>query len=222
MQNDKNISPRKSKRSNAELLAIAESIVTTDQEAEKEEVVPKKKSLEEVTTEEPVVQRKSDATNLMPPPPVPAAAAPVEEAHVGRPKRAAKLKSEKSLKEPKLNMKMRRPTDEDIKVKLEHEQRASQMHEKSIQNATPVVEASNKTSIGSTKSNDSIVILPGKKATVVEISSNSDDDEVVQPTADPVSKKSPTGSAANEEGMYSYILDADIAMFLMYQVRKRL
>ncbi|KAH8369600.1 hypothetical protein KR093_000244, partial [Drosophila rubida] len=74
---------------------------------------------------------------LMPPPPPPisapvaAAAAPVaaETSMSGRPQRAAKLRSEKNLKEPSLHSKLRRPSNDDlIQVKLECEQRASQAH----------------------------------------------------------------------------------------------
>lgn len=70
--------------------------------------------------------------NLMPPPPAPPAASAVAaETSIcsGRPQRAAKLKSEKNLKEPSLIAKMRRPSqNEEVKIKLESEQRASQMH----------------------------------------------------------------------------------------------
>ncbi|KAH8254183.1 hypothetical protein KR032_008798 [Drosophila birchii] len=64
---------------------------------------------------------------LMPPPPVPAAADTT--LNSGRPQRAAKLKSEKLLKEPPLNRKMRRPSQEEtVRVKVESEQRASQFN----------------------------------------------------------------------------------------------
>lgn len=69
--------------------------------------------------------------NLMPPPPAPPAVAVAAESSMcsGRPQRAAKLKSEKNLKEPSLISKMRRPSqNEEVKIKLESEQRASQMH----------------------------------------------------------------------------------------------
>lgn len=80
------------------------------------------------------VEEEANTTgNLMPPPPAPtaaSAAAPAETSmSSGRPQRAAKLKSEKNLKEPSLNTKMRRPSqNEEVKIKLESEQRASQMH----------------------------------------------------------------------------------------------
>ncbi|KAH8285601.1 hypothetical protein KR054_011480 [Drosophila jambulina] len=65
--------------------------------------------------------------SLMPPPPVPAAADTT--LNSGRPQRAAKLKSEKLLKEPSLNRKMRRPSqDESVRIKVESEQRASQFN----------------------------------------------------------------------------------------------
>ncbi|TDG47688.1 hypothetical protein AWZ03_005832 [Drosophila navojoa] len=66
---------------------------------------------------------------LMPPPPAPAAIAAETSMSSGRPQRAAKLRSEKNLKEPPLNVKLRRPSNEEmVKIKLESEQRASQMH----------------------------------------------------------------------------------------------
>lgn len=65
--------------------------------------------------------------SLMPPPPAPAGADTTISS--GRPQRAAKLKSEKMLKEPSLVRKMRRPSNEEsIRVKVESEQRASQFH----------------------------------------------------------------------------------------------
>ncbi|XP_017031970.1 inner centromere protein isoform X1 [Drosophila kikkawai] len=65
--------------------------------------------------------------SLMPPPPVPAVTDIT--LNSGRPQRAAKLKSEKLLKEPSLNRKMRRPSQEEsIRVKVESEQRPSQFN----------------------------------------------------------------------------------------------
>ncbi|XP_016958729.1 histone-lysine N-methyltransferase, H3 lysine-79 specific isoform X2 [Drosophila biarmipes] len=69
----------------------------------------------------------NSTASLMPPPPVPAAADTTISS--GRPQRAAKLKTEKLLKEPSLNRKMRRPSHEEtIKVKVESEQRPSQFN----------------------------------------------------------------------------------------------
>ncbi|KAH8372593.1 hypothetical protein KR009_000574 [Drosophila setifemur] len=75
-----------------------------------------------------IAENNLDSTaSLMPPPPAPAPADTT--LNSGRPQRAAKLKSEKLLKEPSLNRKMRRPSSEDmVKVKLESEQRASQFN----------------------------------------------------------------------------------------------
>ncbi|KAH8416177.1 hypothetical protein KR222_009832 [Zaprionus bogoriensis] len=95
--------------SNSQLLAVA-------QEAEDEE---EKENEKEANT----------TGNLMPPPPVPAPVAADISISSGRPQRAAKLKSERNLKEPSLISKLRRPSqNEEVKVKLENEQRASQMH----------------------------------------------------------------------------------------------
>ncbi|XP_030378995.1 inner centromere protein [Scaptodrosophila lebanonensis] len=94
----KDVSLRTSVRvSNSQLLAAADD-VSTDSQA-------------------------NTTAGLMPPPPAPADTT----LSSGRPQRAAKLRSEKNLKEPSLNSKMRRPTTEDlVKVKLEHEHRQSQ------------------------------------------------------------------------------------------------
>ncbi|XP_060652190.1 inner centromere protein A [Drosophila nasuta] len=94
-----------------------------------------------VAQEEPEEELNTTGA-LMPPPPIPApapahaivsvpvAGTPAAETSMsGRPQRAAKLRSEKNLKEPSLNSKLRRPSnDELIQVKLECEQRASQAH----------------------------------------------------------------------------------------------
>ncbi|KAH8348823.1 hypothetical protein KR084_011501 [Drosophila pseudotakahashii] len=69
----------------------------------------------------------NSTASLMPPPPVPATADTTLGS--GRPQRAAKLKSEKLLKEVPLNRKMRRPSNEEsIKIKVESEQRISQFN----------------------------------------------------------------------------------------------
>ncbi|BFG05389.1 inner centromere protein [Drosophila madeirensis] len=67
----------------------------------------------------------NSTASLMPPPPPPSLFDTTTSS--GRPQRAAKLKSEKLLKEPSLNRKMRRPSDEElIRVKVESEHRVSQ------------------------------------------------------------------------------------------------
>ncbi|EDW46736.1 inner centromere protein [Drosophila sechellia] len=69
----------------------------------------------------------NSTASLMPPPPVPVSADTTFGS--GRPQRAAKLKTEKLLKEPSLNRKMRRPSSEElVKVKVESEQRVSQFN----------------------------------------------------------------------------------------------
>lgn len=69
----------------------------------------------------------NSTASLMPPPPVPVSADTTLGS--GRPQRAAKLKTEKLLKEPSLNRKMRRPSSEElVKVKVESEQRVSQFN----------------------------------------------------------------------------------------------
>ncbi|XP_034654208.1 inner centromere protein [Drosophila subobscura] len=72
----------------------------------------------------------NSTASLMPPPPPPTLADTTTSS--GRPQRAAKLKSEKLLKEPSLNRKMRRPSDEElIRVKVESEHRVSQFNSSS-------------------------------------------------------------------------------------------
>ncbi|XP_043651765.1 inner centromere protein isoform X2 [Drosophila teissieri] len=69
----------------------------------------------------------NSTASLMPPPPVPVSADTTLGS--GRPQRAAKTKSEKLLKEPSLNRKMRRPSNEElVKIKVESEQRVSQFN----------------------------------------------------------------------------------------------
>lgn len=115
--------------------------------------------------------RKSNSSSLMPPPPAPILAS-ADETLNKRPQRAAKLKSEKNLKEPKLSTKLRRPmaTDE-VKVKMEHEQRASQMHTGSS------LADENETSKDSLsqKSDESVVVVPGKQPSIVSINSDTED-----------------------------------------------
>ncbi|KRG04180.1 uncharacterized protein Dmoj_GI19498, isoform B [Drosophila mojavensis] len=67
---------------------------------------------------------------LMPPPPAPAAIVAETSMSSGRPQRAAKLRSEKNLKEPPLNVKLRRPSNEEmVKIKLEKESVAAKAPE---------------------------------------------------------------------------------------------
>ncbi|XP_022230801.2 BRCA2-interacting transcriptional repressor EMSY [Drosophila obscura] len=83
----------------------------------------------------------NSTASLMPPPPAPTPSDTTMSS--GRPQRAAKLKSEKLLKEPSLNRKMRRPSDEEmIRVKVESDHRASQFNRSGIkaQNVAPVAE----------------------------------------------------------------------------------
>lgn len=187
----KSLSPRKSKRSNAELLASAEAIDDANIEYEMEPPVAAPRTLDKtsaaVTAEEAAEStedniRNSDATNLMPPPPAPTVAS-ADETLNKRPTRAAKLKSEKSLKEPQLKTKLRRPTNEEIKIKLEHEQRPSQMHEATINTTTSKlaalavssVEAIARGSVLSKNSDDSVVVVPGKQPSIVSVNSDIED-----------------------------------------------
>lgn len=116
---------------------------------------------------------------LMPPPPAPVTAqsdltqiASSNETSFARPQRAAKLKSEKNLKEPKLNNKMRRPSNNSsTKVKFEHEQRPSQMHQ--VDDSTTI--QSNRDSSKSTssvRSENSVIAIPSKAPSVVELNSD--------------------------------------------------
>ncbi|KAM7341859.1 inner centromere protein isoform 1-T2 [Cochliomyia hominivorax] len=145
------ISPRRSKRSNAELLATAEVIANSNGELEipRPPVAAPRTNTSNIQDHNEVDiqdynevdstrenQRKSDSIHLMPPPPAPKASV-ADETLNKRPQRAAKLKSEKNLKEPKLKTKLRRPSNDEIKIKLEHEQRPSQMHETATINQDP-------------------------------------------------------------------------------------
>ncbi|XP_068144897.1 inner centromere protein [Drosophila tropicalis] len=82
----------------------------------------------------------NSTASLMPPPPAPTLADSTMNS--GRPQRAAKLKSEKNLKEPSLMRKMRRPSEEElVKVKVESEQRPSQFNSStSSRNKTTTIE----------------------------------------------------------------------------------
>ncbi|EDV59707.1 MAP7 domain-containing protein 2 [Drosophila erecta] len=85
-----------------------------------------------------IAENEHDSTaSLMPPPPVPVSADTSLVA--GRPQRAAKLKGEKLLKEPTLNRKMRRPSNEEfVKIKIESEQRVSQFNSSTSGRASEV------------------------------------------------------------------------------------
>ncbi|XP_073813059.1 inner centromere protein [Musca autumnalis] len=182
------VSPRKTKRSNADLLAVAETIEQPNPTVEEEAPIPRKRQTEvEVEANETTasaVERKSEASNLMPPPPAPVVAAvPAEEAATsGRPKREARIKCEKNLKEPRLNNKLRRPSNDDVKVKLEHEQRPSQMHEKASTSQKPKINVPHPESppeeslAASIRSTDSILILPPQKPDCIVINENSEDE----------------------------------------------
>ncbi|XP_013104818.1 inner centromere protein A [Stomoxys calcitrans] len=214
-------SPRRSKRSNAELLAFAETFEPSLQKGQDDKPIKKSSGKVPEKTNDgfdlPTTERRSEASSLMPPPPTPVDSAPsIDEPSSGRPQRAAKLKGEKNLKEPKMNTKLRRPSNNDVKVKLEHEQRASQIHEKVSppQNqlsapAKNVEEDSQKKSSVNAKPNDSIVILPPPKPATIELTGNSDDDdEIVQAPASNFSKKSvarnpSVSSESSESGVRS-------------------
>uniref|UniRef100_B4MPZ3 GK21798 n=2 Tax=Drosophila willistoni TaxID=7260 RepID=B4MPZ3_DROWI len=83
----------------------------------------------------------NSTASLMPPPPAPTLADSTMNT-TGRPQRAAKLKSEKNLKEPSIKQKLRRPSQEElVKVKVESEQRASQFNSStSSRNKTTTIE----------------------------------------------------------------------------------
>ncbi|KAI8119164.1 hypothetical protein FF38_02401 [Lucilia cuprina] len=189
--NDKKSLSRKSKRSNAELLASAEAIENAIKENEVEAPVPAPRKLDatiatNVEDKENVAANEninSNATDLMPPPPAPTASS-ADDTLNRRPQRAAKLKSEKNLKEPNLHKKLRRPTIDEVKIKLEHEQRASQMHEATINTTATVQHTSSavsgnetivKDSLSSQKSDDSVVVLPSKQPSIVSVNSDIED-----------------------------------------------
>ncbi|KAM7344571.1 uncharacterized protein ACRADG_011247 isoform 2-T2 [Cochliomyia hominivorax] len=194
-------STRKSKRSNAELLAAADGIVKTDNEIEviapvaaPRTLISVSESIRQENYEESneINERKSEATTLMPPPPAPTVPASADETLNKRPQRAAKLKSEKNLKEPQLKSKLRRPTNDEVKIKLEHEQRPSQMHEAiptlhetSSKHISPesLSNVGAKESLLSQKSDNSVVIIPGKKPSIVSINSDIEDASTATATA---------------------------------------
>lgn len=191
----KSVSPRKSKRSNAELLAAADAIADNKDEINEQPPVAAPRThtaaianhINEKDDEASQdTERKSNSAKLMPPPPAPTAA---DETLNRRPQRAAKLKSEKNLKEPKLGTKLRRPTNDEIKIKLEHEQRPSQMHEATINKNTTrsthsgaLSDDRSKESLSSQKSDNSVVIVPGKQLSIVSIASDIDDASVASET----------------------------------------
>lgn len=161
-------------------------------------------------------ERKSNSSSLMPPPPAPIAAV-ADETLNKRPQRAAKLKSEKNLKEPKLSSKLRRPTTNDeVKIKLEHEQRASQMHEKksvcptalSKENSAPTDENEIVRDSSSSKSDDSVVVVPRKQPSIISINSTID-------SVSTASASSDSQQSAKEQSEYNIsiicrILDLNI------------
>ncbi|KAL7736618.1 hypothetical protein ACLKA6_015254 [Drosophila palustris] len=116
-----------------------------------------------------VAQEEEDEINttgaLMPPPPAPVA----DETSISssRPQRAAKLRSEKNLKEPTLNSKLRRPSnDEIVKIKLESEQRASQAHIQSKAITTQAVSAGSDTPVEQPKQTDESTKTTGLRVMV--------------------------------------------------------
>uniref|UniRef100_A0A1A9UV53 Inner centromere protein ARK-binding domain-containing protein n=1 Tax=Glossina austeni TaxID=7395 RepID=A0A1A9UV53_GLOAU len=122
----------------------------------------------ESNTVSSIVSNSNDK-ELMPPPLPPAIVengdSSVEVAlnSSGRPQRAAKLRSEKNLKEPELRGKLRQPAIVNVKVKLEEEQRLSQMKTSSTK--------------ADTKADESVIVLPAKKTSTLEINSDSDDED---------------------------------------------
>ncbi|XP_069964711.1 inner centromere protein A [Bactrocera oleae] len=174
------VSPRLSARtSNSKLLATADTIES--EEIDIDHVTPTLNVNPTPAPRSAKVQNKEQLEeNLMPPPPAPITAqsdltqvAGNNETSFSRPQRAAKLKSEKNLKEPKLNSKMRRPSKNNTsKVKLEHEQRPSQMHEVDDNTIQSNSDASKSTA--SVISENSVIAIPSKAPSVVEL--NSDDE----------------------------------------------
>lgn len=100
----------------------------------------------------------------------------------GRPQRAAKLKGEKKLKEPSLKSKIRQADGGKVIVKLEHEQRSSQMHEKnnsSVQAKTVTLEMANETKNAREMSrglSDSIVEVSVKRISTITLDNSLEDE----------------------------------------------
>ncbi|CAD7013938.1 unnamed protein product [Ceratitis capitata] len=174
------IPPRLSARtSNSKLLATA---VAMEAEPIDNDFVPQTPNVNpKPAPRSEKIQSKEQAEGLlMPPPAMPAAQAQADttqnnngEISFARPQRAAKLKSEKNLKEPQIKGKLRRPSNFDNpKVKLEKEQRPSQMYQNE-QSATQTNRDSSK-STASVASENSVIALPTKAPSVVEIESDED------------------------------------------------
>uniref|UniRef100_A0A1A9W127 Uncharacterized protein n=1 Tax=Glossina brevipalpis TaxID=37001 RepID=A0A1A9W127_9MUSC len=166
----RNAETKSNKKSNEALLSSAHGI---EQEKQNDKIVPVPTPRGRTPIVKPVEPPKtgnSDDKELMPPP-LPRSVLENVELFVetivntsGRPKRAAKSKSEKNFKEPSLNTKLRQPNVVSVKVKLEEEQRQSQM-KISTANA-------------STKVDESVIVLPSKKPSTVKIDSDSEEENL--------------------------------------------
>ncbi|XP_064540448.1 histone-lysine N-methyltransferase, H3 lysine-79 specific isoform X2 [Drosophila montana] len=125
------VTPQQTKKRPKRLTSLVED--DGDEESIAASEVSQRQSARMSNSQLLAVAQEEDVVNttgtLMPPPPAPVTAAAETSMSTGRPQRAAKLRSEKKLKEPQLNTKMRRPSEEEtVKIKLESEQRASQLH----------------------------------------------------------------------------------------------
>ncbi|XP_053964830.1 mucin-5AC [Anastrepha ludens] len=177
---------RSARSSNSRPLAAA---VTMDAENFDDYIVSQTKNVVPMPAPRSTKTQETEQTEeqLMPPPPVPIAPLQADvtqsiETSFARPQRAAKLKSEKNLKEPKLNNKLRRPSKSDTTtVKLEHEQRPSQFYQV-IENVSETNRDSSK-STASVRSEDSVVAILAKAPSVVEI--NSEDEETTNDKESP-------------------------------------
>ncbi|XP_054739422.1 mucin-2 [Anastrepha obliqua] len=177
---------RSARSSNSRLLAAA---VTMDAENFDDYIVSQTKNVVPMPAPRSTKTQETERTEeqLMPPPPLPIAPLQADvtqniETSFARPQRAAKLKSEKNLKEPKLNNKLRRPSKSDATiVKLEHEQRPSQFFQVT-ENVSETNRDSSK-STASVRSEDSVVAILAKAPSVVEI--NSEDEETTNDKESP-------------------------------------
>ncbi|EDW60077.1 inner centromere protein [Drosophila virilis] len=145
------VTPQQTKKRPKRLTSLVED--DGDEESIAASEVSQRQSARMSNSQLLAVAQEEDVINttgtLMPPPPAPVTAAAETSISTGRPQRAAKLRTERKLKEPHLNTKLRRPSEEEtVKIKLESEQRASQLHRISSSSITqaeaaPVVAAPN-------------------------------------------------------------------------------
>lgn len=140
----------------------------------------------------------------------------------GRPQRAAKLKTEKNYKEPSLRHKLRQENSM-VKVKLEHEQRPSQMHEKgnknkAIQKQNDTISTEAVTDKAEMENfSDSILEVPVKRLSTITLDSSTNDDENVSETAT-TSNKNNDQKKITKSNKFLQIFYLYIYIFFNYKI----